>query len=155
MTNQLVSDKIARNMALVESIKSELPPDKLKLFEISHEEGASSWLTALPISRQGFMLSKQVFCDALYIRYDFQLKRLPSSCVCGSQFSVEHFANYATGEKIFFQLQKFGIPDHYWSIRTCINHCNSIEHVQLTTATQWISNLRGTPPKFSPNSRLK
>ena len=87
---KIVSDKMARNKALVESIKSELPPDKLKLFEIANEEGASSWLTALPISRQGFALSKQEFCDALYIRYGFQLKRLPSNCVCGATFSVEH-----------------------------------------------------------------
>ena len=71
---KIVSDKAGRNKLLVESIKTELPADRLKVFELSCEEGASSWLTALPISRHGFMLSKQEFCDALFIRYGFQLK---------------------------------------------------------------------------------
>jgi hypothetical protein len=87
---KIVSDKAGRNKLLVESIKTELPADRLKVFEFSCEEGASSWLTALPISRHGFMLSKQEFCDALYIRYGFQMRRLPASCVCGAHFSVEH-----------------------------------------------------------------
>ena len=36
------------------------------------------------------MLLKQEFCDVLYNRYGFQMRRLPVSCVCGAHFSVEH-----------------------------------------------------------------
>ena len=87
---KVVSNKVQRNKICLEAIKSELSPEKQKLCELSTEEGASSWLTALPIAKLGFMLSKQEFCDALFIRYGFQMKRLPSTCVCGKIFSVEH-----------------------------------------------------------------
>ena len=85
-----MSNKVQRNKICLGAIKSEMSPEKQKLCELSSEEGASSWLTALPIAKLGFMLSEQEFCDALFIRYGFQMKHLPSTCVCGKIFSVEH-----------------------------------------------------------------
>ena len=37
--------------------------------EISRENGASSWLTALPLTECGFTLHKGAFRDALCLRY--------------------------------------------------------------------------------------
>ena len=58
--------------------------------ELGTEKGASTWLTALPLQEQGFTLNKQEFQDALCLRYGWQLKNLPSHCVCGSVFSTNH-----------------------------------------------------------------
>ena len=54
------------------------------------EKGASNWVTAVPIKNKGFYLNKSEFWDAIYLRYGFQFKRIPSSCCCGKSFSMEH-----------------------------------------------------------------
>ena len=46
---------------------------------------------------QGYALDKQSFRDALFTRYGIPLKRLPSHCVCGESFSVEHALNCKKG----------------------------------------------------------
>ena len=46
------------------------------------------WLTVLPILEQGFHLNKQEFQDALWLRYGWELSRVPSHCVCGASFSA-------------------------------------------------------------------
>ena len=58
--------------------------------ELGTEKGASTCLTALPLQEHGFTLNKQEFQDALCLRYGWQLKNLPSHCVCGSMFSTNH-----------------------------------------------------------------
>ncbi len=44
----------------------------------------------LPIAEHIFALHKGTFCDALCLRYGRQPSRLPSHCVCGVNFTVEH-----------------------------------------------------------------
>ena len=52
--------------------------------------GSSNWLTNLPIKELGYDLKKEQFQDALRIRYNWTLPRLPTECVCGSSFDVSH-----------------------------------------------------------------
>uniref|UniRef100_A0A1X7TEM9 Uncharacterized protein n=1 Tax=Amphimedon queenslandica TaxID=400682 RepID=A0A1X7TEM9_AMPQE len=61
------------------------------------ERGASSWLTVLPIKEHGFTLHKGDFRDALCLRYGWSPPLLPSHCVCGHNFSVEHALNCKCG----------------------------------------------------------
>ena len=63
---------------------------KLRSIEASCESGASMWLTVLPIKQHGFFLEKQAFWDAIRIRYGIPLNKLPSQCVCGCPFSLQH-----------------------------------------------------------------
>ena len=58
---------------------------------------ASSWLNVLPLKSQNYSLDKDSFRVALFIRYGLPIKRLPSVCVCGSKFSVEHALNCKKG----------------------------------------------------------
>ena len=60
------------------------------LLEATLEAGSSNWLTTLPIKEHGFYLEKQAFWDTLYLRYNIQLRNLPSHCVCGKTFSIDH-----------------------------------------------------------------
>ena len=50
----------------------------------------SIWLTVIPIKRTVFFLDKQAFWDAIQIRYNILLKRLPILCVCGDSFNLQH-----------------------------------------------------------------
>ena len=43
-----------------------------------------------PHSGAGFYLHKQDFQDALQLRYAWELARVPSHCVCGTSFNVDH-----------------------------------------------------------------
>ncbi len=70
---------------------------KAKALEAAQEKGASNWLNALPLKSQGYALDKQSFRDAICTRYGFMLQRLPSHCVCGHTYSVEHALNCKKG----------------------------------------------------------
>jgi hypothetical protein len=71
-------------------LKESLQPSQRRAMEQASERGASSWLTAIPISEFGFRLHKEAFRDALCIRYGWTPKHLPSHCVCGNTFTVSH-----------------------------------------------------------------
>ena len=83
-------EKCLANAAKAEQIKGEISATLQRAMELGTEKGASTWLTALPLQEQGFTLNKQEFQDALCLRYGWQLKNLPSHCVCGSVFSTDH-----------------------------------------------------------------
>ena len=68
-----------------------------RAMELASEKGASSWLTALPITEHGFTLHKGAFRDALCLRYNWQPTHLPKSCVCGHSFTVDHALSCPTG----------------------------------------------------------
>jgi len=67
-----------------------LSPSLYRSIVLSSEKGSSSWQIALPILDHGFCLHKGAFHDSLCSRYGWRLPLLPSSCVFGKQFSVEH-----------------------------------------------------------------
>ena len=61
------------------------------------QQGASTWLSALPLKDLGFNLNKGEFQDALHLRYDKPLKNLPSTCACGKAFTITHAMNCHRG----------------------------------------------------------
>lgn len=74
-----------------------LPPDRRRLMELAREKGASAWLSVLPLADHGFALNKSTFRDAVFFRFGWTLPLLPSTCVCGHSFSVEHALNCPMG----------------------------------------------------------
>ncbi len=46
--------------------------------------------SALPLKEQGFNLNKKEFRDAVKLRYDWPIDDIPSICVCGDIFTVDH-----------------------------------------------------------------
>ena len=79
------------------SIRSCLSPQLQWLFDIPNEKNVSSWLTALPISDHGFNLHKRAFWVALCLCYGWQPSSLPTTCTCGTSFSIEHCLNCHQG----------------------------------------------------------
>ena len=57
---------------------------------LAQERGASTWFTVLPLTSQGFSLSKAEFRDALFLRYGWTPVRLPSICSCGKAYTLDH-----------------------------------------------------------------
>ena len=53
--------------------------------------------TSLNIDEHGFALHKGAFRDALCLRYGWCPSHLPSHCVCGEKFTVDHALNCPRG----------------------------------------------------------
>ena len=70
---------------------------KLRSIEASTENGVSIWLTVLPIKRNGFFLDKQALWDAMQIRYNIPLERLPTLYVWGDSFNLQHASSCPKG----------------------------------------------------------
>ena len=64
---------------------------------LARENGASVWLTALPLQEHGFTLHKGTFHDAIALRYGWTPPRMPSTCACGRMFAAEHALSCAKG----------------------------------------------------------
>ena len=65
--------------------------DRLKrAMELASEKGASSWLTALPLTEHSFSLHKGAFRDALALRYGWLPLQTPAHCDCSVNFSIDH-----------------------------------------------------------------
>ena len=74
-----------------------------KLLESASEKGASSWLTALPLSEEGFALNVWDFRDALALRYGWEIKDLYKHCQCGAKNSPGHAMNCPKGGFIYLR----------------------------------------------------
>ena len=56
----------------------------------SHALTHTHTLTVLPLTEHGFSLHRSAFQDALALRYGWSPSKLPSKCICGKNFTVEH-----------------------------------------------------------------
>ena len=73
-----------------ETVKNSLSSRSLRAAELASEKGASSWLTVIPIKDQGYDLNKREFRDAVKMRYNWEISDLPTTCVCGDVFDIDH-----------------------------------------------------------------
>ena len=76
------------NKLILEDLRQRMTAEKLRGNDIAQMKGASSWLTALPLKEEGYVLNKREFFDAVAIRYAWNIKRLPINCVCGKKFNT-------------------------------------------------------------------
>ena len=69
----------------------EVAPQKVqRTLDLAAEKESSVWLTVLPLREMGFNLNKRDFRDAIKLRYDWPVDDIPSTCVCGDTFTVDH-----------------------------------------------------------------
>ena len=80
-----------------QNIDETLTPEVLKAVKDTRQQGASSWLSVLPLKEHGFSLNKGEFRDAIRLRYGKDLKGLPSQCPCGQPFNITHALNCKRG----------------------------------------------------------
>ena len=72
------------------AIEGKLASNVKWAMQVASEKGASSWLATLLIAKHGFALHKCAFQDALCLQYGWWPSHLPSHCICGQHFTVEH-----------------------------------------------------------------
>uniref|UniRef100_A0A1X7SRF4 Uncharacterized protein n=2 Tax=Amphimedon queenslandica TaxID=400682 RepID=A0A1X7SRF4_AMPQE len=101
--SHVINEKRSLIREAVSTVSASFSTQNKRLFEISSEKGASSWLTVLPISEHGYYLHKGSFRDALCLRYGWQPPHLPTTCVCHKSFTVEHSLSCPNGGYTIFR----------------------------------------------------
>ena len=87
---EIRSERRVKQLEVLEDLKLRMSSDQVRVNEIARESGSSNWLTCLPLEDSGYVLTKQEFWDALNLRYNWPLSRVPTKCVCGSNFDLNH-----------------------------------------------------------------
>ena len=72
------------------AIYSQLSPQQKRCVDLAKELGASSWLSVLPLSNQGFHLNYRKFRDSLCLQYGWALQNTSRQCNCGKTFTSVH-----------------------------------------------------------------
>ena len=88
--NNIRKDKTQFEKEELAQIRSTMTKEELRANDVAQQKGASAWLNALPLQDEGYVLSKREFFDAVTMRYQWPLKRLPLNCACGKKFELEH-----------------------------------------------------------------
>ena len=88
--NAIKTRRWQQDLDTAEKIRESLSPSIQLAMDLAQEKGASSWLTALPLEEHGFSLHKSAFRDAMALRYGWVPSQMPSHCVCGQSFTVQH-----------------------------------------------------------------
>ena len=67
--NKIKQMKFQHHHDELSKLQNNLSHNKRRLLELNQEQGASSWLTTLPITDEGYDLTKQLFWDLIWIRF--------------------------------------------------------------------------------------
>ena len=73
-----------------QSLLEECDPSMRRAIELAAEKGSCSWLSCLPIQSLGYTLNKQEFRDALCVRYNWKISKMPSHYACGQKTDMDH-----------------------------------------------------------------
>ena len=98
--------KIQYHNEQLQKSQSTLSEEQKRVNELNGEQGASSWLTTIPLSEEGYDLTKQLFWDLIRISYGWTLTRLPSSCECGIKFDIQHALSCKKGDFVSLDTTK-------------------------------------------------
>ena len=82
--------KLQHHQEQLNELRLKFSDQQKRLNELNQEQGASSWLTTLPILDEGYDLTKQLFWDLIRIRYGWILTGLSTNCECGTKFDIKH-----------------------------------------------------------------
>ena len=90
LRNEVARSKTTKKKQKITQIDEQLTDDLKNCAIQARDKGASTWLNAIPREDQNYYLNKNDFRDAIRLRYNLKLHDLPSNCVCGEKFHVQH-----------------------------------------------------------------
>ena len=94
---QIKKERVERQEKLLEEVRKNMSKEQLRANDLSQMKGASSWLNALPLEEEDYILNKREFFDAVHLRYRWNLKRMPINCVCKKKFNLDHAMQCVNG----------------------------------------------------------
>ena len=94
---EIKNSRKQRQQNILTVLRSKMTKEQLRGNDLAQMKGASAWLTSLPLKDEGYVLNKREFFDSIYLRYRWDLKRLPTKCVCSQSFTMDHALQCQTG----------------------------------------------------------
>ena len=141
--NQYLKEKL-------DQVKCSVSGKTLRAVDLATQKGASTWLTVLPIRDMNFDLNKNEFRDAVKLRYDWEVPDMPSVCVCGDRFNVDHAIIYKRGG---FVIQRHNeLRDLEAEMLRMV--CNGVELNQFCKTSQEKSSMGEPTPLLMRGSIL-
>ena len=67
--NNIRRSKQARHYSVLRRLRNDMSNEQRRLNEINRQQGASNWLTGLPIIKEGYTINKNCFWDLLRLWY--------------------------------------------------------------------------------------
>ena len=105
------------------TLKQDLPAHSVTALSMrwADQPGASTWLTALPLTSHGFELTRREFHNGFCLRYGWEPRNLPLSCSCGQRFGLEHALTYRRGG--YVAMRRDEVQDLFLALltETCSN----------------------------------
>ena len=86
--NGIKKSKHQRNEKLLNKLQIAMSDDEIRPLAMPSENGASTWLSTLPLTSENYQLIKQTFL--IRYSYSWQLSRLTSTCEYGVTSSIDH-----------------------------------------------------------------
>ena len=65
--NRIHAARVAQNKQILDVICLHMNSEQLHANDLNQENGASAWLTTLPLKQEGYSLTKQLFGDLIHI----------------------------------------------------------------------------------------
>ena len=100
-------------------LRTQLDENQKCLNDITHEKGVSNWLTAYPISDQGYDLNKQQFWDCVRLHYGWRLTSISSTSNSGSKMDIQHTISCKKGG--FITIKHNDLRDLTANLEVCKN----------------------------------
>ena len=97
------ADNEKQRQELLGEVKRKLSIQTKRCVEMAAERGASHWMIALPLKKQGFVLNRSEFMDSLNLRYHRELRGLPTVCPCSQKFDITHALNCKRGGFVYMR----------------------------------------------------
>ena len=122
----------SKTKTIIEELKNELNANQLHLMKLNQEQNASSWLTSLPLKKEGYIVNKQCFFDLIRICYGRQLDRPPSKSECGSTVSIDHALSCKKGGFVSLRHNQVRNLEASLLSEVCHDVCVEPQLLQLT-----------------------
>lgn len=95
--SKVLKQKLMLHNEKLKEVRQHMTNEQLRANDLATMKGASSWLSALPLKSENYALNKREFYDAIRMRYRWKLKFLPTICVCGKRFTIDHAMSCVKG----------------------------------------------------------
>lgn len=123
--HEIRAERDERHKMVLEELREKMSKEQIRGNDVAQMKGASAWLTSLPLQDEGFVLNKREFFDALALRYRWHLKRLPTKCVCGKPFVMDHAMQCMRGGYVHRRHDR--VRDLFATIINDVAHSTQIE----------------------------
>ena len=87
---QLRESRSISNREKWQNLKDVLIESQQRSPSLAGKKGGCTLLSALPIENMGITLHKRALRDPVFLRYGWTPPFLPTNCICGNTFLVEH-----------------------------------------------------------------